>query len=336
MTLVLGINGFGRVGRALLRCVLAREGTSDVEVGAVNDPADPQTLAYLLQHDSTYGTLEHPVQVRGRTLCVGDHRIRLTAKKRPGEVDWSDSGAGVVVETSVPASARQNAAAHLDTGAGKVIVAAFHPDADATIAVGVNDDDYDATTHHVLSAASGAAHCVAPMLLVLHQAFGLRSGILTNIHSYTTEQALLDQPHRDLRRSRSAAVNIVPTTTGLSRSIGALLPELAGATEAVAVRIPVENGSLVDLTVTVGCSVTPGQVNRAFSEAADGWLNPHLRYIDGPLVSRDIVGSSASCVFDAELTTTCADLVKVFGWYDNEWGYANRLLDLAELINPGG
>ena len=230
MTLVLGINGFGRVGRALMRCVLAREGT-DVEVGAVNDPADPDTLAYLLKHDSTYGTLDHPVHVRGRTLCVGDHRIRLTAGERPGAVDWSDSGAGVVVETTGPASARRDAAAHLDAGARKVIVAAFHPDADATIAVGVNDDEYDPNTHHVLSAASGAAHCVTPMLLVLHRTFGIRRGVLTSIHSYTTDQSLLDQPHRDLRRARSAAVTSVPTTSGLSRSVGALLPELASATE---------------------------------------------------------------------------------------------------------
>ncbi|EHR61911.1 type I glyceraldehyde-3-phosphate dehydrogenase [Saccharomonospora cyanea] len=337
MTLVLGINGFGRVGRALLRCVLARPtGAEPVEVVAVNDPADLAALAYLLEYDSTYGRLEHPVHVRGRTLCVGSHRVHVTAGERPGDVDWRASGADVVVETTGPASARRDASLHLDAGARKVIVAAYHPGADATIAVGINDDDYDPGRHHVVSAASGAAHCVAPMLLVLHRAFGVRHGVLTTIHSYTNDQSLLDQPHSDLRRSRSAAVNIVPTSTGAPRSLGALLPELAGATEAVAVRVPVEDGSLADLTVVVRSPVTPGQVNRAFADAAAGRLRSHLHYTETPVVSRDVVGSSASCVFDAGLTTTCAGLVKVFGWYDNEWGYANRLLDLARLVNPGG
>ncbi|EHK80249.1 type I glyceraldehyde-3-phosphate dehydrogenase [Saccharomonospora azurea] len=337
MTLVLGVNGFGRVGRALVRCVLARsDGAEPVEVVAVNDPADRETLAYLLEYDSTYGRLDQPVHVRGHTLCVGPHRIALTQGERPGDVDWRRSGVDVVVETTAPAPARRDAAAHLDAGAGKVIVAGYHPDADATIAVGINDDDYDPRHHHVVSAASGAAHCVAPMLRVLHRAFGVRHGILTTIHSYTNDQSLLDRPHRDRRRSRSAAVNIVPTTTGAPRSLSALLPELAGATEAVSVRVPVEDGSLADLTVVVGSPVTTGQVNRAFADASSGRLRSHLRYTETPLVSRDVVGSAESCVFDAGLTTTCAGLVKVFGWYDNEWGYAHRLLELAELLNPGG
>jgi glyceraldehyde 3-phosphate dehydrogenase len=338
MTLVLGVNGFGRVGRALLRCVLARpEDAEPVEVVAVNDPADVETLAYLLEYDSTYGRLAESVHVRGRTLCVGPHRIAMTRGERPGAVDWRRSGVDVVVETTVPAAARRDAAAHLDAGARKVVVAGYHPDADATIAVGVNDDDYDVRRHHVVSAASGTAHCAAVMLSVLHRAFGVRHGVLTAIHSYTADQSLLDQPHRDLRRSRSAAVNIVPTSTGAPRSLGALLPEFADATEAVAVRVPVEDGSLVDLTAVVRSPVTVGQVNRAFADAAaTGRLRSLLRYTEVPVVSRDVVGSPESCVFDAGLTTTCAGLVKVFGWYDNEWGYAHRLLELAELLNPGG
>ncbi|WP_024874414.1 type I glyceraldehyde-3-phosphate dehydrogenase [Saccharomonospora piscinae] len=337
MTLVLGINGFGRLGRVLLRCVLSRSPDRDpIEVVAVNDPADADSLAYLLEYDSTYGRLAQPVRVRGRTLCVGDQRIQLTSAANPGEVDWGRAGADVVVETTGPASARRDAAAHLAAGARKVVVAAYHPRADATIAVGINDDDYDPSSHHVVSAGSGTALCVAPMLLVLHRGFGVRHAALTSIHSYTGDQSLVDRPHRDPRRARSAAVNIIPTATGAARAVGALLPELAGAVDAVAVRVPVEGGCLADLSVLVRSAVTPGQVNRAFADAAAGGLAPLLRYTDAPVVSRDVVGSEASCVFDSRLSTTCAELVKVFGWHDNEWGYAHRLLALAELVNPGG
>ncbi|EHR50975.1 glyceraldehyde-3-phosphate dehydrogenase, type I [Saccharomonospora marina XMU15] len=335
MTVFLGINGFGRIGRDIARCALARTDDS-VEVVAVNDIADAHTLAYLLEYDSTHGRLGLPVRLRGQSIVVGDHRIHVSRTPHPADLDWRTFGADVVIEATGRFRGRKEAAAHLDAGASKVIVSAPGVDVDATIVMGVNDDGYDPARHDVISGASGTTNCVAPMLLVLHRAFGVRRGLLTSIHGYTNDQSLLDQPHADLRRARSAAVNILPTTTGATKSIGEVLPQLDGALGAAAVRVPVEVGSLADLTVEVESPVTVGQVNRAFADAARGHLRRILRYTEAPIVSRDVVGESASCVFDASLTTTNANLVKVFGWYDNEWGYSNRMLELADLIDPVG
>lgn len=335
MTVFLGINGFGRIGRDIARCALARA-DDRVEVVAVNDVADARTLAYLLEYDSTHGRLGAPVEVRGRSIVVGDHRIHVSCTSHPADLDWRTFGADVVIEATGRFRRRKEAAVHLDAGAGKVIVSAPGIDVDATIVMGVNDDGYDPSRHDVISGASGTTNCVAPMLLVLHRAFGVRRGLLTSIHGYTNDQSLLDQPHPDLRRARSAAVNILPTTTGATQAIGEVLPELDGTLGAAAVRVPVEVGSLADLTVEVESPVTIGQVNRAFADAAAGQLSGILRYTDAPIVSRDVVGEAASCVLDASLTSTNGNLVKVFGWYDNEWGYSNRMLELAELIEPVG
>ncbi|GAA3795372.1 MULTISPECIES: type I glyceraldehyde-3-phosphate dehydrogenase [Amycolatopsis] len=336
MTVRVGINGFGRIGRDLLRGVLDRAG-SDIEVVGVNDVASATTLAHLLRYDSTFGPLRQPVEVHdgghfGPVLEVGAHRVHVSSCPDPADLPWEALGADVVIESTGRFRTREAAAAHLAAGARKVVISAPGKGVDATIVMGVNEDDYDPHAHDVVSNASCTTNCVAPMVKVLHEAFGVRRGLLTTIHSYTNDQALLDGPHKDLRRARSAAVNMIPTSTGAAKAVGEVLPDLAGKLDGVAVRVPVENGSLTDLAVEVSEPVTPGQVNRAFAVSADGELKGILRYTEDPIVSRDIIGDPASCVFDASLTKTEDNLVKVFGWYDNEWGYSQRTLDLVELI----
>ncbi|NKQ51831.1 type I glyceraldehyde-3-phosphate dehydrogenase [Amycolatopsis sp. K13G38] len=329
----LGINGFGRIGRDIVRCVLDQP-DSDVEVVGVNDVTSAATLAHLLEFDSTFGPLEVPVVLDedDGIIRVGRHRIRVTREPEPARLPWGELGVDVVVESTGRFRTREAAAAHLAAGARKVIVSAPGKDVDATIVIGINDDIYDPERHHVISNASCTTNCVAPMVMVLHRAFGVRRGLMTTIHSYTNDQQLLDSPHKDLRRARSAAVNLIPTSTGAARAIGEVIPDLAGKLDGVAVRVPVEDGSLTDLAVELDEPVTVGQVNRAFANAAAGPFKPILRYTEAPVVSRDIVGDPASCVFDAGLTRTEGHLAKVFGWYDNEWGYANRTLDLVELV----
>ncbi|RZQ65917.1 type I glyceraldehyde-3-phosphate dehydrogenase [Amycolatopsis suaedae] len=331
MTTKIGINGFGRIGRDLLRGVLAQP-ERRIEVVGVNDIAPAATLAHLLEYDSTYGRLTVPVDVRNSTINVGGQRVEVINSPDPAGLPWRALGADVVIEATGRFRSRDAAAAHLDAGARKVIVSAPGKNVDATIVLGVNDSGYDPATHHVVSNASCTTNCVAPMVNVLHQAFGVRHGLMTTIHSYTNDQSLLDGPHKDLRRARSAAVNMIPTSTGAARAIGEVIPALAGKLDGVAVRVPVEDGSLTDLTVQLGTRVTAHQVNEVFAEAAEGSLKGILRYTEAPLVSRDVIGDPASCVFDASLTTAEDHLVKVFGWYDNEWGYAQRTLDLVELI----
>jgi len=335
MSVRLGINGFGRIGRDILRCVLDRP-DSQVEVVAVNDITAPETLAHLLEYDSTYGPLKQPVGVHdgkhGATIAVGEQRIHMTNIPDPARLPWDALEVDVVIESTGRFRTREAAAAHLEAGARKVIISAPGKNVDATIVMGINDDSYDPHAHHVISNASCTTNCVAPMVSVLHRAFGIRRGVMTTIHSYTNDQALLDSPHKDLRRARSAAVNLIPTSTGAARAIGEVIPELAGKLDGVAIRVPVENGSLTDLSVELDMPVTVGQVNRAFADAAASDLKPYLRYTTAPIVSRDIIGDPASCIFDAGLTTTEDTLVKVFGWYDNEWGYTNRTLDLVELL----
>jgi glyceraldehyde 3-phosphate dehydrogenase len=324
-----GINGFGRVGRAFLRRALERD---DLEVVAVNDVTDARTLAHLLEFDSTYGRLGAEVGYGPDSLTVDGKTVAVLSERDPAAIDWGGLGASVVIESTGKFRARADAAAHLKGGARKVLISAPGKGADLTVVVGVNDGEYDPERHDVISAASCTTNCVVPMAKVLHDTFGLVQGFMTTIHAYTGDQMLLDGPHKDLRRARSAAINIVPTSTGAARTAGVVIPELAGRLDGVAVRVPVEDGSLTDLAAVLSREATTDEVNAAFEEAAIGSLAGMLQYSTYPLVSKDIIGNPASCVFDSGLTQAAGSLVKVFGWYDNEWGYTCRLADLAAII----
>jgi glyceraldehyde 3-phosphate dehydrogenase len=329
VTTRIGINGFGRIGRAFARrCV----DSSDLEVVAVNDITDSRTLAHLLEFDSTYGKFAAHIEHSADSIIVNGKPIAALSIREPAAIGWGDLGADIVIESTGKFRNRDDAALHLKGGARKVLISAPGKNADLTVVMGVNDSDYDPGRHDVISCASCTTNCVAPMAKVLNDAFGLTKALMTTVHAYTGDQMLLDGPHKDLRRARSAAVSIVPTTTGAARTTGVVIPELAGRLDGVAVRVPVEDGSLTDLTAVVGCEVTAEQVNDAFRRAADGPLAGILRYSTYPLVSRDIIGDPASCVFDSGLTQAAGDLVKAFGWYDNEWGYTCRLVDLARLV----
>jgi glyceraldehyde 3-phosphate dehydrogenase len=325
----IGINGFGRVGRALTRYALQR---SDLDVLVINDITDARTLAHLLEFDSTYGRLYRVVGHTASAITIDGREIPVLAERDPGNIDWAKYGVDVVVEATGKFRARDQAALHLKGGARKVLISAPGKGVDATIVIGVNDDTYDPIRHEVISNASCTTNCVAPMAKVLHDAFGIERGFMTTIHAYTGDQMLLDGPHKDLRRARSAAANIVPTTTGAARATGEVIPSLKGRLDGVAVRVPVEDGSLTDLAVELARPATAAEVNEAFREAATGRLAGVLRYSTEALVSRDIVGDKASCVFDSGLTAAAGPLVKVFGWYDNEWAYSCRLADLAALV----
>lgn len=331
MSIRVGINGFGRIGRDFLRNVVER-GDTGIEVVAVNDVMTAASMAHLLRYDSTYGTWRESLSFDGNQLRIGEHVVRITQERDPAALNWRGVGAEVVVESTGKFRTRSQAAAHLDAGARRVVLSAPGKGVDATIVMGVNDHIYRPEQHHIVSNASCTTNCVAPMLLVLHRMFSVRRGVLTTIHNYTNDQNVLDGPHKDQRRARSAAVNMIPTTTGAAKAVGEVLPELAGRLDGVAVRVPIDDGSLTDLTVELGRAVSPEEVNAAFAEAAQTGLKGILRYSEEPLVSKDIVGDPASCVFDAGLTRTQEHLVKVFGWYDNEWGYAARLADLVRLV----
>jgi glyceraldehyde 3-phosphate dehydrogenase (phosphorylating) len=329
MTIRVGINGCGRIGRAFVRLAQERD---DLQVVAVNDLTDARTLAHLLEFDSTYGRLGHPVEYGPDSVTVAGQRIVVLTAHDPAAIDWGELGADIVIESTGKFRAREDAAMHLKGGARKVLLSAPGKGADLTVVVGVNDSAYDPQRHHVISAASCTTNCVVPMAKVLHDSFGLARGFMTTIHAYTGDQMLLDGPHKDLRRARSAAVSIVPTSTGAARTAGVVVPELAGRLDGVAVRVPVEDGSLTDLAAVLDTEVTAAEVNAAFERAATGSLAGVLRYSTDPLVSRDIIGDPASCVFDSALTQAAGSLVKVFGWYDNEWGYTCRLADLAAIV----
>jgi glyceraldehyde 3-phosphate dehydrogenase len=329
MPIRVGINGFGRVGRAFARRALERD---DLDVVAVNDLTDARTLAHLLEFDSTYGRLGHVVEYGPDSLTVDGSTIAVLSSRDPAGIDWDGLGVSVVIESTGKFGAREDAAAHLKGGARKVLISAPGKQADLTVVVGVNDGEYDPERHDVISAASCTTNCVVPMAKVLHDSFGLQTGLMTTIHAYTGDQMLLDGPHKDLRRARSAAVSIVPTSTGAARTAGLVIPDLAGRLDGVAVRVPVPDGSLTDLTAVLGREVTAGEVNQAFEEAASGSMSGVLKYSTDPLVSRDIIGDPASCVFDSGLTQASGSLVKIFGWYDNEWGYTCRLADLAAIV----
>jgi glyceraldehyde 3-phosphate dehydrogenase len=334
MTVRVGINGFGRIGRTFLRVALERA-TEVIEVVAVNDITDTATLANLLQYDSTFGPLRERVRHTDDSLTVGGTTIRVTSERDPAALDWRAVGADIVIESTGRFHTREAAAAHLTGGARKVILSSPGKGMDATLVIGVNDETYDSSSHHVISNASCTTNCVAPMVSVLHRAFGVRRGVMTTIHSYTNDQVILDSPHKDLRRGRSGAVNLIPTSTGAAKAVGLVIPELAGRIDGVAVRVPLEDGSLTDLVVELAEEVTAEQVNRAFADAASGYLKGLLRYNEDPIVSHDIVGDPASCIFDAPLTQANGNLVKTFGWYDNEWGFTSRLVDLTELVAVG-
>ncbi|WP_327319536.1 type I glyceraldehyde-3-phosphate dehydrogenase [Streptomyces sp. NBC_01235] len=334
MTVRVGINGFGRIGRTYLRAALdrAEEGTQDVEVVAVNDITSPATLAHLLEYDSTFGRIGRDVEHDDSSITVDGRRIAVTAERDPAALHWSDYGADIVIESTGRFRDRDSAAQHLKGGAHTVLLSAPGKGVDATIVMGVNDRTYDRHRDRIVSAASCTTNCVAPMVKVLDDAFGIERGVMTTIHGYTNDQSLLDGPHKDLRRARSAALSIIPTSTGAARAVGLVVPELAGALDGIALRVPVEDGSLTDLAVVLAREAGADEINAAFEAAADGPLNGIVRVSKAPIVSRDVIGDPSSCVFDPALTQANGTLAKVFGWYDNEWGYTNRLLDLTALV----
>ncbi len=330
MPITVGINGMGRIGRAYLRYSLEHP---DLEVVAVNDVTDPAAIARLLRYDSTFGPLGQPVELAASALVIGGRKITVTEERDPAALDWAGRGADIVIESTGKFRTRPAAAAHLAAGASKVLISAPGKDVDATIVMGVNEQVYRPDEHQVISNASCTTNCVAPMVKVLQDAFGIEQGYMTTVHAYTNDQNVLDGPHKDPRRARAAGVNIIPTTTGAARAVALVLPELAGRLEGVALRVPVVDGSLVDLGVLLEREVTVAEVNQAFQAASEtGSLAGLLRYSEEPIVSCDVIGDPASCVFDSALTQASGRFVKVFGWYDNEWGYTCRLADLTRLV----
>jgi glyceraldehyde 3-phosphate dehydrogenase len=324
------INGFGRIGRNFLRAYLERR--PDYEIVAVNDLGDVTTMAHLLEFDSLLGRLDDEVSADARTITIGDRQLRAFSIPDPANLPWRELAVDVVVESTGRFTKRDQAQAHLDAGAGRVVISAVANDADVMIVLGVNDDVFDPARHLIVSNASCTTNCVTPLAKVLQDAFAIERGFMTTVHAYTASQPVLDAPHKDLRRARAAAINLIPTTTGTTRALGFVLPELAGKIEAIAVRAPVPVGSIVDLVVELGRPTDRDEVNAAFRRAADGPLAEILQYADEPLVSTDIARSPYSCVFDSQLTMAHGSLVKVFGWYDNEWGYSCRLVDLVERV----
>ena len=325
------INGFGRIGRNFLRAYLERR--PDYEIVAVNDVGKPKTMAHLLEFDSVLGRLPDGVEVGPDTITVGELELRAFSIPDPANLPWRELGVDVVVEATGRFEKRDSAKAHLDAGARTVLISAVANDADVTLVMGVNDDAYDPEKHRIVSNASCTTNCVTPLAKVLHDAFGIERGFMTTVHAYTPSQPVLDAPHDDLRRARAAAINLIPTTTGATRALGTVLPELDGKIDGVAIRAPIPVGSIVDLVVEVSRPADRDAVNTVFRNAADeAPLMGILRYADEPLVSSDIVRSPYSCVFDSQLTMSEGSLVKVFGWYDNEWGYSCRLVDLVERL----
>ncbi|MBA3412897.1 MAG: type I glyceraldehyde-3-phosphate dehydrogenase [Actinobacteria bacterium] len=327
MAIRVGINGFGRIGRNFFRAQLERR--ADIEIVAANDLGDEQTMAHLLKYDSTLGPLEGDVEVSGGVIRAGGEELKLLSERDPGAIPWGDLGVDVVLESTGFFTKRDGAQKHLDAGAKKVVISAPATEPDITIVLGVNDDSYDKSSHHIVSNASCTTNCVAPLAKVLHDAFTVEQGFMTTIHAYTADQRLQDMPHEDLRRARAAAINLIPTSTGAARAIGLVLPELKGKVDGIAIRAPVPTGSVTDLVVRVARETTTEEVNEAFRTAASsGPLADVLLYSEDPLVSTDIIHSAYSCIFDSELTMANGSMVKVFGWYDNEWGYSCRLVDL--------
>ncbi|UZF47252.1 type I glyceraldehyde-3-phosphate dehydrogenase [Rhodococcus rhodochrous] len=334
MTVRVGVNGFGRIGRNFFRAVEAQKalGTTDIEIVAVNDLTDNDTLATLLKYDSILGRLDKDVRVEGDDIVVGDRKIKaLSIKEGPSALPWGDLGVDVVVESTGIFTNAAKAKGHIDAGAKKVIISAPATDEDITIVMGVNHDKYDGT-QNIISNASCTTNCLGPLAKVLNDEFGIEKGLMTTIHAYTQDQNLQDGPHKDLRRARAAALNIVPTGTGAAKAIGLVLPELLGKLDGYALRVPVPTGSVTDLTATLTKKATADEVNAALKAAAEGPLKGILKYNTDPIVSSDIVTDPHSSIFDAPLTKVIDEQVKVVSWYDNEWGYSNRLADLTGLV----
>jgi glyceraldehyde 3-phosphate dehydrogenase len=326
-----GINGFGRIGRNFFRAALERGG--DFEIVAFNDLGDVPTMAHLLRHDSLLGPFHGEVQAQDGSLVVNGRELKGLAERDPANLPWGDLGVDVVIESTGFFTDRASAQKHLDAGAKKVIISAPATDPDITLVLGVNDDQYDADTHSIISNASCTTNCVAPMAKVLDDAFGIERGFMTTIHAYTNDQQVLDLPHKDLRRAHAAAINLIPTSTGAARAIGLVLPHLKGKVDGISVRAPVAVGSITDFVVELRQDVTADAVNEAFAAAAEnGSLAPYLDYSTDQLVSTAIVHSPASCTFDSALTMANGSSAKVFGWYDNEWGYSCRLVDLVPKV----
>lgn len=330
MTVRIGINGFGRIGRNVFRAATAR--SSELEVVAVNDLGDVPTMAHLLAYDSILGRFPEEVTAEPGGIRVGDRTIKVLAERDPSDVPWGSLGVDIVIESTGVFTDAAKARSHVEGGAKKVIIAAPASGEDITVVMGVNDDAYDPERHTIVSNASCTTNCLAVLAKVLHDAVGIDAGMMTTVHAYTQDQNLQDAPHKDLRRARAAALNIIPTSSGAAKAIGLVLPELAGRLDAAALRVPVPTGSVTDLTVVTRRATTVEEVKEAYAAAASGPYKGLLSSVEAPLVSTDIVGDPASCVFDAGLTQVSGPQVKVVGWYDNEWGYSNRLIDLALLL----
>jgi glyceraldehyde 3-phosphate dehydrogenase len=334
VTVRVGINGFGRIGRNFFRAVLASG--ADIEIVGVNDLTDNKSLAHLLKYDSILGRLDADVQATGDSISVGGKSFAALEERDPANLPWKDLGADIVVESTGFFTDGTKAKAHIDAGAKKVIISAPAKNEDITVVMGVNHTDYDPASHSVISNASCTTNCLAPMAKAINDEFGIVKGLMTTIHAYTADQNLQDGPHKDLRRARAAALNMVPTSTGAAKAIGLVLPELKGKLDGYAMRVPVPTGSATDLTVEVGREVSVEEVNAAVKKAAEeGPLKGYLSYSEDPIVSSDIVTDPASCIFDAPLTKVFGNQVKVLGWYDNEWGYSNRLVDLVNYVGEG-
>ncbi|MFF4711873.1 type I glyceraldehyde-3-phosphate dehydrogenase [Streptomyces eurythermus] len=331
MTIRVGINGFGRIGRNYFRALL--EQGADIEVVAVNDLGDTATTAHLLKYDTILGRLKQEVSHTADTITVDGHTIKVLSERNPADIPWGELGVDIVIESTGIFTKREDAAKHLAGGAKKVLISAPAKDEDITIVMGVNQDKYDAANHNVISNASCTTNCVAPMAKVLDENFGIVKGLMTTVHAYTNDQRILDFPHKDLRRARAAAENIIPTTTGAAKATALVLPQLKGKLDGIAMRVPVPTGSVTDLVVELSREVTKEEINAAFQKAAEGELKGLLDYTEDPIVSSDIVNAPASCTFDSSLTMVQEGKnVKVIGWYDNEWGYSNRLVDLTVFV----
>ena len=330
MTVRVGINGFGRIGRNFFRAVQASG--ADIEIVAANDLMDNKTIAHLLKYDSVLGVLADEVSASEDAITVGGQSIRIFAETDPAKIPWGQVGADVVIESTGRFTDANAARGHLTGGAKKVIISAPGKNEDATFVLGVNDGDYDPATHHVISNASCTTNCLAPMAKALNDELGIVKGLMTTIHAYTADQNLLDAPHKDLRRARAAALSIIPTSTGAAKAIGLVMPELKGKLDGYALRVPTPTGSATDLTFESSRETSVEEVNAIVKAAADGPLNGILKYTEDPIVSADIVTDPHSCIFDAGLTKVIGNQVKVVGWYDNEWGYSNRLIDLTLLV----
>ncbi len=331
MSVRVGINGFGRIGRNVFRA--ARERGSGYEIVAVNDLMDPKIAAHLLRYDTVHGRFAGTVEAGEDRLVVDGRDVRVLSERDPASLPWKDMGVEVVVESTGLFTKRDAAAKHLAAGARKVIISAPATDPDITICIGVNDDRYDAGEHHIISNASCTTNCLAPLVKVLHEAFGIERGFMTTTHAYTQDQQILDAVHRDFRRARAAAANVIPTSTGAATAIGFVIPEMLGKLDGISMRVPVTDGSVTDLIAQVGRETSRDEVNAAFAAAADtGSLTGILRYSEDPLVSSDIVGESYSSIFDSPLTMVNGNLVKVVSWYDNEWGYSCRVADLIQKV----